>query len=163
MAGGHERERTSSQKITVPEMLTERHHKRSEQGAAMVELALVLPLLLMLVMGIIFFGLAYNAKVELTGAVREGARALALGKTRTSSSTCDPNLAPADAECLVRQAAPALNSGIKFPANSVDTPQVDCGTDQAKITAQYDLAYTIPFVSSGTWTIQATGVMRCGL
>src|SRR4051812_3855856 len=115
----------------------------------MVELALVLPLLLLLVMGIIFFGLAYNAKVELTGAVREGARALALGQT------------PAQAKAAVQAAAPAGGTTITFP--TAPTTCVPGVAGSASITASMDMDYTIPFFSSGTWTIESTGVMRCGL
>ncbi|MEV4706191.1 TadE/TadG family type IV pilus assembly protein [Actinoplanes sp. NPDC049316] len=50
-----------------------------DQGAAAVELALVLPLLLLVLFGVIDFGRALNAQITLTEAAREGARATALG------------------------------------------------------------------------------------
>lgn len=50
-----------------------------EEGAAAVEMALVLPLLLLLLFGIIDFGRALNAQITVTEAAREGARAAALG------------------------------------------------------------------------------------
>ena len=53
--------------------------RRDDRGAAMVEFALILPLLLMLLMGIIEFGRAYNTQVSIQAAAREGARELALG------------------------------------------------------------------------------------
>ncbi|HEX6966778.1 MAG TPA: TadE/TadG family type IV pilus assembly protein [Gemmatimonadaceae bacterium] len=46
----------------------------SERGAAMVEFAIVLPLLLLLVFGIIDFGRALYTLNNLTSAVREGGR-----------------------------------------------------------------------------------------
>ncbi len=54
----------------------------------MVEFAIVLPLLLLLVTGIIQFGLMFNKYITLTDAVRSGARTLALG--RGLSNPCDP-------------------------------------------------------------------------
>jgi len=55
---------------------------RSDQrGAAAVELALVLPVLLLILAGIIEFGRGYHEKISMTHAAREGARALAVGKT----------------------------------------------------------------------------------
>ena len=51
-----------------------------ERGAAVVEFALVVPILLMLLVGIIEFGRAYNVMISIQGASREGARALALGR-----------------------------------------------------------------------------------
>ena len=48
--------------------------RRGERGAAAVEMALILPVLLLLVGGIIDFGRAFNAQMTLTQAAREGAR-----------------------------------------------------------------------------------------
>ena len=56
---------------------------REQRGAAAVEFALVAPLLLMLLVGIITFGLAYNEKLALSNAIREGAR---FGATTPSES-----------------------------------------------------------------------------
>ena len=47
---------------------------RNERGSALVEFALVLPLVLMLAFGIITAGITYNHKIDLTHAAREGAR-----------------------------------------------------------------------------------------
>ena len=95
-------------------------------------MAIVLPLLVTLVMGIIYFGIAYNAKVELTGAVREGARALALGKS-------------------VDEAKAAVTDGTSLPADKVEfndgeTQTCGDGAESAVIVATYDWTYTIPFV-----------------
>jgi Flp pilus assembly protein TadG len=46
----------------------------NERGAALVELAIVTPVLLLLVMGIIEFGWIFNGFITITGAAREGAR-----------------------------------------------------------------------------------------
>jgi hypothetical protein len=45
-----------------------------ERGTALVEFALILPLVLMLGFGVITAGLTYNHKIEVTNAAREGAR-----------------------------------------------------------------------------------------
>ena len=45
-----------------------------ERGTALVEFALVLPLVLMLAFGVVTAGLTYNHKIDLTHAAREGAR-----------------------------------------------------------------------------------------
>src|SRR5215831_13065346 len=52
--------------------------RASDRGAAAVEFALVLPILVILIFGIIDFGRMLNAKITLTEAAREGARATAL-------------------------------------------------------------------------------------
>jgi Flp pilus assembly protein TadG len=48
--------------------------RTKERGAALVEFALILPLVLMLAFGVITAGIAYNHKIDLTHAAREGAR-----------------------------------------------------------------------------------------
>jgi Flp pilus assembly protein TadG len=60
---------------------------RSERGAAMVEFAVVLPLLLLLVFGIIDFGRALYTLNNLTSAVREGGRYAAAQVEDPTSAT----------------------------------------------------------------------------
>lgn len=50
------------------------HRKRGERGTAFVELAIVLPLLFALLLGIFTGGAAYFRKISLVDAAREGAR-----------------------------------------------------------------------------------------
>ena len=50
-----------------------------DRGAIIVEFALIVPILLVLLVGIINFGVAYNTQIAVQAASREGARALALG------------------------------------------------------------------------------------
>lgn len=52
-----------------------------------MEFALLLPVLLLLIFGIIDFGRALNAQVTLTQAAREGARLAALGQLNVVSRT----------------------------------------------------------------------------
>jgi Flp pilus assembly protein TadG len=49
-----------------------------EAGQSLVEFALVLPLLLLLLLGIIQFGAAFNAMIVLNAAAQEGARIMAI-------------------------------------------------------------------------------------
>jgi Flp pilus assembly protein TadG len=51
---------------------------RSERGAAAVEFALVVPILLAILLGTIEFGRAYNVQISLTHAARETARYMAI-------------------------------------------------------------------------------------
>lgn len=51
----------------------------SERGAAAVELAIVLPLLVLVIMGLVDFGRLFFAQVSLASASREGARAASVG------------------------------------------------------------------------------------
>ena len=118
----------------------------TERGAAIVELAIVLPILVLLLFGIIEFGRGYNAKVELTAAVREGARAAAL-------STGDPVVATKDA-------APGLDTTTIVVTVVEACPSTGIGN--ASVRATYPFTYAIPFFGTRTVTVNATGVMRCG-
>jgi Flp pilus assembly protein TadG len=58
-----------------------------DRGATIVEFALLLPMLLLIVLGIIDFGRMLNAQVTLTQAAREGSRLVALGQPNVVSRT----------------------------------------------------------------------------
>jgi len=75
----------------------------SEAGQALVEFALVLPLLVLILFAVIQFGVAFNNHLALTDAVRIGAR-----KAAVSRSTADP---AGEAERAVRSAAANLDQG----------------------------------------------------
>ncbi|HSB37684.1 MAG TPA: TadE/TadG family type IV pilus assembly protein [Gaiellaceae bacterium] len=53
---------------------------RSEQGQALTEFALALPILALLLFAVIQFGIAFNNYVTLTDATRAGARKAAVGR-----------------------------------------------------------------------------------
>ena len=52
---------------------------KGQDGAAAVEFALLLPLIVLLLFGIIEFGLAFNTRIQATNAAREGARMAIVG------------------------------------------------------------------------------------
>jgi len=72
---------------------------RNNRGQALVEIALILPVLLLLISGVIEFGRVFNAYLTLTHSSREGARAGAVGKSdvvieeivKTASYPLDPD------------------------------------------------------------------------
>ena len=73
---------TSSTLSTVCSVISKARRRSPIGGAAAVEMALVLPLLLLLVFGIVDFGRALNLQITLTQAAREGVRPAALGSRR---------------------------------------------------------------------------------
>jgi Flp pilus assembly protein TadG len=67
-----------------------RRHAASDsrdRGSVAVEFALLLPVLLLLIFGVIDFGRAINAQITLTQAAREGARLAALGYSTSAVTT----------------------------------------------------------------------------
>ena len=89
---------------------------RGEDGQAMIEFAIVLPVLLMIVVGIIQFGLLFNKYLTLTDAARTGAQTLALG--RGLSDPCDA----AVAQTLGSASAIGLTSGQVTLGFTAQTP-----------------------------------------
>jgi Flp pilus assembly protein TadG len=117
---------------------------RDERGAAAVELALVLPVLLMLLFGIVEVGRGYEAKIALADAARAGARAAAVGR---------------DPVAAVKGATSELTSTLL----QVTAPTAACATGQpVAVQATYPYTWRIPFVGEGTVTMHSTSVMRCG-
>jgi Flp pilus assembly protein TadG len=73
-----------------------RRHAASDardRGSAAVEFALLLPVLLLIIFGVIDFGRAINAQITLTQAAREGARLASLGYTTSAVQTRAQNAA----------------------------------------------------------------------
>lgn len=52
---------------------------KKQQGQAIAEMALTLPILLFILLGIIQFGFIFNSQIAVAGAAREGARLAAVG------------------------------------------------------------------------------------
>lgn len=63
------------------------HHGSGERGAAAVELAIVLTILILFVFGVIQFGLAFNRHQGLQAAAREGARIASVGGSESDIRT----------------------------------------------------------------------------
>jgi len=57
---------------------------RSERGQALVEFALVVPMLLLLLLGVVEFGRAWNAYQVITDAAREAARSAVVANQATT-------------------------------------------------------------------------------
>lgn len=127
--------------------MLERRRAARDRGAAAVEAALVLPLLLMLVFGIIDFGRMLNAQITVTEAAREGARAASLG-----SST--------EAQARVDKVATNLGT-----VNTV--PVGECPNDEVvEVDVTYDFRFVTPFaalanVAGGPFELTGKGVMPC--
>jgi len=101
--------------------------RQDDEGAAAVEFGLVLPLLLLIVFGIIQFGIAYNAQLALSAGAREGVRTLAINPgTRSVSDATSRTIAAA---------SPLASSAINV--STTPCPLLPSATDKAKVTATY--------------------------
>jgi Flp pilus assembly protein TadG len=136
-------------------MITRKQTFRKSEGQAMVEFAIVAPILLVLVFGIIQFGILFNNYLTLTDAVRAGARQAAVSRI-----VADPVGA---AEARVRSAA---SGSLKDADLDVTVTPYDPQSGQAKFAQGGDVTVTAtyPFsinllgfvVKSGRLTSQTT-------
>ena len=67
-----------------------RRAQRGEHGSALVEFTIVMPLLMLLIFGVVEFGLAYSNKIAVRQGVREAARQGAVGNFGPAFTTGAP-------------------------------------------------------------------------
>jgi hypothetical protein len=128
-----------------------------EKGAAVVEFAVVFPLIALLIGAIIMFGLALSSQLVMQQAAREGVRVYALGDG-------DPRAAAGSV--LGGMAASVSMSGCPNPVDpdGDGVPGVSAGSSgpQAKVTITRNFTLGIPFFPISSIPLTARAVMRCG-
>lgn len=78
-------------------VLTLLRHLTNNRGQSLVEFALILPVFVLLLGGIIDFGRVYNEMLTMTAAAREGARAATVGNSDSVAKSSALNyLSPSD-------------------------------------------------------------------
>ena len=121
--------------------LKEPPRARGERGQAVVEFALVTPVLLTLVFGMIVFGIAFNQYLELTGAASSGAQLLSISRGQTT----DPCNTAAQA---VYTAAPVLsqtNLTFSFVLNTTTYSGTSCAGAQSNLLAGQNAQVTVTY------------------
>ncbi|RMD00360.1 pilus assembly protein [Clostridium autoethanogenum] len=107
----------------------------NEKGQALVEFAIILPILLLIVMGIVQFGMVINSYITIENASREGARAGIIGSTDQEIQylivTTSPNLDPKNLTVTITPSESSRRSGDSLIV---------------KVTYKYNL--TVPIISS---------------
>ncbi len=140
----------------------------SERGATAIEFALILPLLLLLIIGLVDFGRMGFVQVSVTSASREGARLSSLDSTGTGTT--------ATIASYVQTAAPnAAKVSQLDGAGTLTVSVTQCSGSQSSentsVTASTNFKWLLPVgllslvSSSGStlsnFTISSTGTMRC--
>ncbi|MDR6505367.1 TadE/TadG family type IV pilus assembly protein [Arthrobacter oryzae] len=131
--------------------------KQKDRGAVAVEMAIVLPVLLLLLIGIMEFGRAFNVQVSLTQAAREGARHAAIHYDDASL----------DVAGTASAAAPSL-AGLGMTVTS-NASSCAAGSD-VTVTTSLTLPSLSGFLDAGFFggsvifplNMTGVGVMRCG-
>jgi Flp pilus assembly protein TadG len=126
-------------------------HRRRQKGQSLVETAIILPIILLLIMGIIDFGLLFNNYIIISNASREGARKAALGGTDTAVVQTVQNMTTslqmADMTISITPGYSSRNHGTEVKVtvtyrNRMITPLIDA------------------FFPDGVANLQSTSVMR---
>src|SRR5690606_26073928 len=112
--------------LTWEERMLMRRRQRGERGASAVEFALVVPILITLLFGIIEMGFLMKDYVSLSSAVRAGART-ASAAADAGPGTCEasgptpPPCTPQSAPALAQAAADAIQkTGTAMPTDDID-------------------------------------------
>ncbi len=129
-------------------MITEK--KRMPKGQTLVETALILPIIILLLMGIVDFGLLFNNYLVVGNAAREGARNAAVGYS--------------DAEIItvVTTAAGTLDP-TKLTISITPGESTRVTGDEVSVTVNYQYSLITPVISSivsSPLDLSSTTVMR---
>lgn len=140
--------------------IADRGRNGDQRGAAAVEFAIVLPLLILLVFGIVQFSILYNRKQGLHAAAREGARLASLPQKTVadiqdhvedaldgSVDTDDPTFAVS-----VSRGGASIGSGSPCAGHAGDT---------VTVTATVAATVDIPLFPVQTGTLTGKGEFRC--
>lgn len=137
-----------------------------ERGATIVEAALVLPIFFILVLGILWFGLAFSSYQSIVSAAREGAR-YGVAPLASNSYTLPTANQIAQRSCNYLQ--PAVLGGLSQCSNyGSSTPPSITGCTDASLTSGPDniyvgfvpVPYTVQYVGSNqTATFNQTQVV----
>jgi Flp pilus assembly protein TadG len=141
-----------------------RRHSTRERGQAVVELALVLPLFLMLLLGIVQFGTVFRDYIALTDATRVGARQGSVARSLQPASSRETsiiqkvqnagvNLDPAKMTISVQLRDPA--GTVKTP-NSLDSSWVPSGDVTVRVSYPFKISLFGQVVYTGTLQSRTT-------
>jgi len=128
---------------------------RDEWGQAIVETALVVPMIVLLVFGILEFGRFYNAWIVITQASREGARVAAVECT-LSPSTCGTD---------VNTKVDANLGGLSLASRTITlTPGPYSAGSPVTVTVQYSMSVITPIIGTilpgNPHTLTSSATMR---
>lgn len=119
----------------------------ADRGAVAVEFALIFPILIVILIGIIEYGSMFNAQLLVTGAAREGARAMSV----TGSV--------AQAQSAAIGAAPGLAPTLTGGNVSVSSSTCVSGAD-VTVTVRYTKPFLTGFFGASL-PLSATATRRC--
>ena len=135
-----------------------RRTRLGEAGQALVEVAIALPILLALLVGIFEFARAYNVQQVITNAAREGAREGVLPNTTQAQTETRTNLRLADANIV--SATVTYSCTGSGSCTTGDTVRVIVSVPYRFLFIGPVLSLFSSGVDPGTITLQSTATMR---
>lgn len=129
---------------------TRRRRLRSQRGQSMAEFAIVAPVLLLVLMGIMQLGVVYNNWVTLTDAARAGAR-----KAAVCRSGCSPDATTAVQNAVKNSAANLNLSNLTVTVTSTWAQGAD-----ATVSASYPWSINVMGVNVASGTMTSTTTER---
>jgi hypothetical protein len=135
--------------------------RKRRKGSAMVEFALIAPLLILVLLGIMVMGVMINAKIVVAGAAREAGRTWAIAKRDDTART--------------RAADAVRDGGLKWAAGgkllfepSRDVQITRRGAEWVEVTVTYRQPTFVPLIAElmdgigadGLVTLRSTAIFR---
>jgi Flp pilus assembly protein TadG len=135
--------------------------RHDERGQAFVELALVLPLVLVILFGIVDFGRAVNYWNDETALANLGARIAAVGNIPSTGTCAGSASISAYVKCWATIDSPELNNDITSVCVSSPSSGAVGSDVTVKVAASFPwLPYVRSAVGSPTTTLTGTATMR---
>jgi Flp pilus assembly protein TadG len=140
--------------------LSRRNSKGNEEGSALVEIALTLPVLITFFFGLIQVSMAFYTHQVLSESAREGTRyAMVHGSTCTTGSGSACTVSAATVNSYV--------SGLGWPNIGSSTMNVsttypdgnEAPGSRVQVTTTYWYPFRVPFIPTSTLTMSSTSVM----
>lgn len=111
--------------------------KRNERGQSLLEFALLVPILLIILAGVLDVGRLYFAYVAVTDAAAEGA---------AYAAVCSPNCTDGDIRARAKAASGGLVQVVEDDQVVIERPTIASGAP-VTVTVTYEFALATPFIN----------------
>ncbi len=138
---------------------------KRDRGAAVVEFALVVPILIFVIFGLVDFGRAFNTQIQLSQAAREGARLVAMSSTSSLSTRVQqaaPGLTVTTSVAILNASGSVIAGATTCAASGAVNVRLTVTTPFTWVTGISAMSHMFGSTTFPTPTqMQAVGVMQC--
>ena len=141
---------------------------RNQKGQSFVEFALVLPILLVLVMGVIQFGLILGGNIAVSSAAREGARVAARDNLLDNSDLIKDKVIEAAATYRLLEPVEYNDINVEVESETITINGSELEVDSISISVNGRVRIIVPFLDDilgnntvdGFFIVRASNVMK---